>query len=446
MKIKKLLIANRGEIALRIVRACKEMGIHSIVTYSVEDRNTLPVMLADEAVCIGKGSPQDSYLNSAQIISAATLLNVDAIHPGYGFLSENAAFARICEDYKIKFIGPRADVLEKIKDKAHVRSIAKKLGVPILPGNVTPLKSVAEARKTAKEIGYPIMLKAAQGGGGRGIRIISQEDELIEQFPLAQQEAKVSFGSDNLYIEKYLENPRHVEVQVLADEYGNVVHLGVRECSIQRRHQKILEEAPTMALSKEKIEKLEEDAVRLAKGINYTNAGTFEFLVDKDNYYFMEVNARIQVEHPVTEQTTGIDLIKEQINVASGKKLSYKQKDIVQKGWAMEFRINAEDPENNFRPSAGRAELVIFPGGRGVRVDSHIYSGQEISHIYDSLLGKLIVFGNSREECIKIGKRAMDEIFIKGVKTNISLHKKILNDKDFQKGNISTNFLKRFTE
>ncbi len=444
MKIKRLLIANRGEIALRIVRACKEMGVHSVVAYSVEDRSSLPVLLADDAVCIGKGSPQQSYLNSAQVISAATLLHVDAIHPGYGFLSENAAFARICEDYKIKFIGPRANILEKIKDKAHVRSIAKKLGVPILPGNVTPLQSVAEARKTAKEIGYPIMLKAAQGGGGRGIRVVNGEDELIEQFPLAEQEAKVSFGSGDLYIEKYLENPRHVEVQVLADEYGNVVNLGVRECSIQRRHQKILEEAPTVALSKEKIKELEEDAVRLAKGLHYTNAGTFEFLVDKDNYYFMEVNARIQVEHPVTEQTTGIDLVKEQIYVASGKKLRYKQKDVEQKGWAMEFRINAEDPENDFRPSAGKIELVIFPGGRGVRVDSYIYSGYEISHIYDSLLGKLIVFGKSREECIKIGKRAMNEIFIKGVKTNIFLHKRILNDKDFQKGNLTTNFLKRF--
>lgn len=443
-KIKRLLIANRGEIALRIIRACKEMGIETVVIYSVEDRKSLPVSLADKAVCIGKGTSNQSYLNSAQIISAATLLNVDAIHPGYGFLSENAAFARVCSDYGIKFIGPNADILSKIKNKAYVRKIAHESGIPILPGSIEPLQSINEARKVAKDVGYPVMLKAAQGGGGRGIRIVRNEEELLEQFPLAGQEAKVSFGSGELYLEKYLEHPRHIEVQILADEYGNVINLGVRECSIQRRHQKILEEAPTTALSDALLKQLKRDAVRLAKNINYTNAGTLEFLTDGKQYYFMEINARIQVEHPVTEETTGIDLVKEQIKIASGKTLSYEQ-DVPQKGWAIEFRINAEDPENNFRPSSGRVELVIFPGGRNVRVDSHIYSGYEVPHIYDSLLAKLIVKGDTRKEAIAIGREALREFFIKGIKTNVSLHQKILSDKDFQKGNIDTNFIKKFS-
>ncbi len=444
MKFKRVLIANRGEIALRVIRALKEMNIESVLVYSVEDRDSLPVKLADRAICIGRGLPSDSYLNIPNIMTVATLLRVDAIHPGYGFLSENASFARVCEDYGIKFIGPKSAVLSMIKNKANVRKIAKELDVPILPGSVKPVNSVEEAKKIAIDVGYPVMLKASLGGGGRGIRPIKNEQELTEQYPIAASESRASFGSDALYIEKLLDKPRHIEVQIIGDELGNIIHLGVRECSIQRNHQKIIEEAPASTLKKDKVKEIESDAVKLVKNIGYSNSGTVEFLVDGSNHYLLEINARIQVEHPVTEETTGVDIVKSQIKVASGEKLPFHQEDINQKGHAIEFRINAEDVNNNFKPSAGQIEFVLWPGGRNVRIDSHIYSGYSVPPFYDSLLAKIIVRGDSRKEAIEIGKRALSEMVIKGIETNIPLHLKILEDNDFVKGNIHTGFIEKF--
>ena len=444
MKFKRVLIANRGEIALRVIRALKEMNIESVLVYSVEDRDSLPVKLADRAICIGRGLPSDSYLNIPNIMTVATLLRVDAIHPGYGFLSENASFARVCEDYGIKFIGPKSTVLSMIKNKANVRKIAKELDVPILPGSVEPVNSVEEAKKIAADVGYPVMLKASLGGGGRGIRPIRNEQELTEQYPIAASESRASFGSDALYIEKLLDKPRHIEVQIIGDELGHIIHLGVRECSIQRNHQKIIEEAPASTLKKDKVKEIESDAVKLVKNIGYSNSGTVEFLFDGSNHYLLEINARIQVEHPVTEETTGVDIVKTQIKVASGEKLPFHQEDINQKGHAIEFRINAEDVTNNFKPSAGQIEFVLWPGGRNVRIDSHIYSGYSVPPFYDSLLAKIIVRGNSRKEAIEIGKRALSEMVIKGIETNIPLHLKILEDNDFVKGNIHTGFIEKF--
>ena len=444
MKFKRVLIANRGEIALRVIRALKEMNIESVLVYSVEDRDSLPVKLADRAICIGRGLPSDSYLNIPNIMTVATLLRVDAIHPGYGFLSENASFARVCEDYGIKFIGPKSAVLSMIKNKANVRKIAKELDVPILPGSVEPVNSVEEAKKIAIDVGYPVMLKASLGGGGRGIRPIRNEQELTEQYPIAASESRASFGSDALYIEKLLDKPRHIEVQIIGDELGNIIHLGVRECSIQRNHQKIIEEAPASTLKKDKVKEIESDAVKLVKNIGYSNSGTVEFLFDGSNHYLLEINARIQVEHPVTEETTGVDIVKTQIKVASGEKLPFHQEDINQKGHAIEFRINAEDVTDNFKPSAGQIEFVLWPGGRNVRIDSHIYSGYSVPPFYDSLLAKIIVRGDSRKEAIEIGKRALSEMVIKGIETNIPLHLKILEDNDFVKGNIHTGFIEKF--
>lgn len=444
MKFKRVLIANRGEIALRVIRALKEMNIESVLVYSVEDRDSLPVKLADRAICIGRGLPSDSYLNIPNIMTVATLLRVDAIHPGYGFLSENASFARVCEDYGIKFIGPKSAVLSMIKNKANVRKIAKELDVPILPGSVEPVNSVEEAKKIAIDVGYPVMLKASLGGGGRGIRPIRNEQELTEQYPIAASESRASFGSDALYIEKLLDKPRHIEVQIIGDELGSIIHLGVRECSIQRNHQKIIEEAPASTLKKDKVKEIESDAVKLVKNIGYSNSGTVEFLFDGSNHYLLEINARIQVEHPVTEETTGVDIVKTQIKVASGEKLPFHQEDIKQKGHAIEFRLNAEDVTNNFKPSAGQIEFVLWPGGRNVRIDSHIYSGYSVPPFYDSLLAKIIVRGNSRKEAIEIGKRALSEMVIKGIETNIPLHLKILEDNDFVKGNIHTGFIEKF--
>jgi acetyl-CoA carboxylase biotin carboxylase subunit len=444
MKFKQVLIANRGEIALRVIRALKEMNIESVLVYSVEDRDSLPVKLADRAICIGRGLPSDSYLNIPNIMTVATLLRVDAIHPGYGFLSENASFARVCEDYGIKFIGPKSTVLSMIKNKANVRKIAKELDAPILPGSVEPVNSVEEAKKIAADVGYPVMLKASLGGGGRGIRPIRNEQELTEQYPIAASESRASFGSDALYIEKLLDKPRHIEVQIIGDELGHIIHLGVRECSIQRNHQKIIEEAPASTLKKDKVKEIESDAVKLVKNIGYSNSGTVEFLFDGSNHYLLEINARIQVEHPVTEETTGVDIVKTQIKVASGEKLPFHQEDINQKGHAIEFRINAEDVTNNFKPSAGQIEFVLWPGGRNVRIDSHIYSGYSVPPFYDSLLAKIIVRGNSRKEAIEIGKRALSEMVIKGIETNIPLHLKILEDNDFVKGNIHTGFIEKF--
>lgn len=443
--IKKILIANRGEIALRVLRACKELSIHTVQVFSEADRDSIPVKFADESICIGPSQPNQSYLNPSSIIATATLLEVDAIHPGYGFLSENASFASICEDYGIKFIGPNPSMLRLTKNKANVREIASKVGVPILPGTINPIDDTSEAVNIANQIGYPILLKAAMGGGGRGIRKINNEKELEELFPIVKRESFSSFGSDEIYVEKCLENPRHIEVQIFGDGKGNVVHLGVRECSIQRKHQKVIEEAPTVALSSEQIISLTNSAVKLAQALQYENAGTCEFLADENgNCYFLEMNARIQVEHPITEETTGIDIVKSQILVAQTGILPFRQQDINQSGWAMEFRINAEDPIS-FTPSAGKIEFVHFPLGRNVRIDSHIYSGYTIPTFYDSMIAKLIVKAENREDCILLSKRCLEEFTIEGIKTNIPLHLKIINDPDYQSGNINTNFILRYT-
>ncbi|HOJ16803.1 MAG TPA: acetyl-CoA carboxylase biotin carboxylase subunit [Caldisericia bacterium] len=444
-KIKRILIANRGEIALRIIRACKDLSIETVQVFSEADADTIPVKLADRSICIGPAPSNLSYLNPSAIITAALLLDVDAIHPGYGFLSENSSFASICEDYGIKFIGPNSSMLKLIKNKANVRKIAKEVGVPILPGTLDPIEDEMEARMIASEIDYPILLKAAMGGGGRGIRKVSNQEELDELFALAKRESFTAFGSDEIYIEKCLSNPRHVEVQILGDGKGEVVHLGVRECSIQRKHQKIIEEAPTLALNSNQIENLTRTAVKLAKALNYENAGTFEFLSDDvGNFYFMEVNARIQVEHPITEETTGIDIVKEQIKIAENGTLSIRQEDVKQKGWAFEFRINAEDP-GTFTPQAGKVDFLHFPLGPNIRIDSHIYCGYMIPPFYDSLLSKLIIHGPSRENCIHTAKRALEEFTIEGIKTNIPLLLKIVNDKDFLDAKISTSYLEKFT-
>lgn len=440
-KIKRMLIANRGEIALRIIRACKDLSIETVQVFSEADTESIPVKFADRSVCIGPAPSNLSYLNPSAIITAAVLLDVDAIHPGYGFLSENSSFASICEDYGINFIGPTSSMLKLIKNKANVRKIASGLGVPILPGTLDPIDDEIEARMTASEIGYPVLLKAAMGGGGRGIRKVSTQEDLEELFSVAKREAFTAFGSEEIYIEKYLSNPRHVEVQVLGDGKGAVIHLGVRECSIQRKHQKIIEEAPTLALSNGQIENLAQTAVKLAKALNYKNAGTFEFLADADgNFYFMEVNARIQVEHPITEETTGVDIVKEQIKIAENETLSLKQEDVKQKGWAFEFRINAEDPET-FTPSSGEIEFLHFPLGPNIRVDSHIYCSYKVPPFYDSLLAKLIVKGSNRVDCIKMAKRALEEFTIDGIKTNIPLLLRIIDDPDFSSGKISTTYL-----
>ena len=442
--IKKILIANRGEIALRIIRACREMSISTVQVFSEADRDSIPVKFADESICIGPSQTNQSYLNPSSIIATATLLEVDAIHPGYGFLSENASFASICEDYGIKFIGPNPAMLRLTKNKANVREIASRVGVPILPGTINPIDDMNEAIQISHEIGYPILLKAAMGGGGRGIRKINNEKELEELFPITKREAFASFGSDEIYIEKCLENPRHIEVQIFGDGQGNVVHLGVRECSIQRKHQKVIEEAPTVALSQIQLKNLTDAAVTLAKELRYENAGTCEFLADeKGSCYFLEMNARIQVEHPITEETTGVDIVKSQIEIAQTGRLPFSQESLHQTGWAMEFRINAEDP-TTFAPSSGKIDFVHFPLGRNVRVDSHIYSGYTIPTFYDSMIAKLIVKAENRTTCIQLAKRCLEEFTIEGIKTNIPLHLKIINDPDYIAGKIDTNFILRF--
>jgi len=442
--LKKILIANRGEIALRILRACRELSIQTVQVYSEADKDSIPVKFADTAVCIGPANPNQSYLNPSSILATATLLEVDAIHPGYGFLSENASFASICEDYGIKFIGPSPSMLKLTKNKANVRQMALKVGVPILPGTVEPIEEGEEAKRIANEIGYPVLLKAAMGGGGRGIRRINNDKELEELFPIAKRESFSSFGSEEIYLEKCLENPRHIEVQILGDGKGNVVHLGVRECSIQRKHQKVIEEAPTVALSESQIESLTMAAVKLTTALNYENAGTCEFLADeKGNFYFLEMNARIQVEHPITEETTGIDIVKSQILIAQENRLPCQQSEIHQTGWSMEFRINAEDPKT-FTPSAGKIDFVHFPLGRNVRIDSHIYSGYTIPSHYDSLIAKMIVKAENRKECIFVARRCLEEFTIEGIKTNIPLLLKIVNDEDYAEGKINTSFINKF--
>ncbi|MDO9572692.1 MAG: acetyl-CoA carboxylase biotin carboxylase subunit [Candidatus Omnitrophota bacterium] len=439
----KILIANRGEIALRIIRACHELGIRTVAVYSQADRNSLHVRFADEAICIGQASSANSYLNIPAIISAAEITDVEAIHPGYGFLAENAHFAEICESCKITFIGPTPANIRLMGDKMAARMSMQKAGLPIVPGSRTTIKNKEEALKTAKAIGYPIIIKAAAGGGGKGMRICHNDLTLVSSLLTAQSEAEANFGNSSVYIEKYIEKPRHIEVQIIGDRLGHILQLGERDCSIQRRHQKLLEEAPSCVVDSKMRKKLGELVLRGMKSINYVSCGTIEFLLDEktNNFYFMEMNTRIQVEHPVTEMVTGIDLIKEQLRVSSGEKIKIQQDDIQIKGAAIECRINAEDPDNNFMPSPGKIETLILPGGPNVRVDTHIYAGYEVPPYYDSLIAKLIVHGSNRQEAIKTMRRALSEFYIAPIKTTIPFHLKLMDNALFKKGDISTHFV-----
>lgn len=442
---KKILIANRGEIAVRIIRACREMGIKTVAVYSEIDKDALHVQMADEAVCIGPARAKDSYLNMENIISATVLTKAEAIHPGFGFLSENSKFAKLCKDCNITFIGPSPESIDMMGDKAKAREIMIKANVPVVPGSEGKIKNLEEAIEIAREIGFPVMVKASAGGGGRGIRIVRDEEELKKAFEMAKNEAKNAFGDDSMYIEKFIENPKHIEFQILADSYGNIVHLGERDCSMQRRNQKIIEEAPSVVLDEKLRRRMGEVAVKAAKAVNYKNAGTIEFLLDRHgNFYFIEMNTRIQVEHPITEMITGIDLIKEQIKIAAGEKLNIKQDDVMLKGHAIECRINAEDVENGFRPSPGRIDFLHFPGGLGIRIDSAIYQGYSIPPTYDSMIAKLIAHGRDRNEAIERMKRALEEFVIEGIKTNIDLHYELLNQREFIEGIYDTGYLARF--
>ncbi len=437
---KKILIANRSEIALRVIRAAKELGIKTVAIYSTEDKNSMPVELADEAICVGPPLAKDSYLNLFNVAQAIVNSGCDAVHPGYGFLSENPTFVNICEDLGVTFIGPDAKTMENLADKAKVKAILKQFDIPTVPGSDGSIEDVDTLKKTAKEIGYPVLLKASWGGGGKGMRIVRNDDELVREFNAAKMEAKVSFGKDDIYLEKFIEHPRHIEVQVLGDNYGNVVHIGERDCTLQRRHQKLLEETPSGVLSEEKRKRLHETAVLAAKALGYRNAGTLEFLFDGEDFYFIEINTRIQVEHPVSEMAYGVDLIKEQIAIASNEPLSIKQEDITLKFHTMECRINAEDPER-FYPSPGRINKLFMPGGAGVRVDSAIYGGMTVSPTYDSLIAKLIVRGKDREEARIRMLRCLDEFVIDGIKTSIPFFKKILTSEEFITNTYDTNFI-----
>ncbi|MCM3091522.1 MULTISPECIES: acetyl-CoA carboxylase biotin carboxylase subunit [unclassified Cytobacillus] len=441
--IKKLLIANRGEIAVRIIRAAREMGIESVAVFSEADREALHVQLADEAYCIGPTASKDSYLNFTNIISVAKLTGCDAIHPGYGFLAENADFAELCRECNIIFVGPTPEAINKMGTKDIARETMKEAGVPIVPGSNGIIKDAEDAIQLAEKIEYPVIIKATAGGGGKGIRVARNEQELIKGITITQQEAMTAFGNPGVYIEKYIEDFRHVEIQVLADNYGNTVHLGERDCSIQRRLQKLLEETPSPALDGETREEMGNAAVKAAKAVDYTGAGTIEFIYDYQNrkFYFMEMNTRIQVEHPVTEMVTGVDLIKEQIKVASGEKLNFTQSDVTFNGWSIECRINAENPEKNFMPSAGRINMYLPPGGLGVRVDSAAYPGYMIPPYYDSMIAKVITYGNTREEAISRMKRALSEFVVEGVHTTIPFHLKLLSHENFVEGQFNTKFL-----
>ena len=440
---KKILIANRGEIALRIIRTCKEMGIKTVAVYSAADKDSLHVRFADEAVNIGPAPSNESYLKIPHIISAAEITNADAIHPGYGFLSENAEFSRVCDEYGIKFIGASAEMIDKMGDKATAKDTMKKANVPIIPGSDGLLESVEEGLKIAKKMKYPVILKATAGGGGRGMRIVNNDDEFQKAWDDAKMEAGAAFGNDGLYLEKFIEEPRHVEIQVVGDKTGKACHLSERDCSIQRRHQKLVEETPSPIVSEELRNKMGEAAVKAAEAIAYEGAGTVEFLVDKyGDFYFMEMNTRIQVEHPITEEVTDFDLIKEQIKVAAGEVISGK--NYYPKLYAMECRINAEDPAHGFRPSPGKITNLHIPGGHGVRVDSHVYAGYTIPPNYDSMIAKLIVSGQSREEVLVRMKRALEEFVIEGIKTTIPFHIKLMDDPTFQSGNFTTKFLEDF--
>jgi acetyl-CoA carboxylase biotin carboxylase subunit len=440
----KILIANRGEIALRIIRACRELGIQTVAVYSEADRNSLHVRFADEAVCIGPPPSRESYLNIPAIISAAEITDVEAIHPGYGFLSENAHFAEICESCNITFIGPTPETIRLMGDKVQAKETMRKIKVPLTPGGKGVVKNPEEALAVAKAIKYPVIIKAAAGGGGKGMRVCHNDVTLTSSFAMAQKEADANFGNPAVYIEKYIVDPRHVEIQILADHHGNVIHLFERDCSIQRRHQKLLEESPSPALNPRLRRKMGEVAVRAAKAVNYRGVGTIEFLLDAaGEFYFMEMNTRIQVEHPVTEMVTGIDLIKEQIMAATGKKLLIKQDDVKIHGAAIECRINAEDPTNNFLPSPGVIEELSLPGGPGVRIDTHIYPGYVIGPYYDSMVAKLIVHGKTRQEAIATMRRALDEFYLAPIKTTINLHSEILSHPSFVEGKVSTHFLEK---
>src|SRR5512132_2275722 len=441
---KKILIANRGEIALRVICACRELGIKTVAVYSEADENSLHVRFADEDVCIGPARSADSYLSVPAVLSAAEITGADAIHPGYGFLSESAYLAEVCEACHIRFIGPAPNVIRLLGDKARARRAMKKAGVPSLPGSDGPVDSEEKAQKISRELGYPVIIKAVAGGGGRGMRVIRAAAEMGKALKTAQREAEASFGVGDVYLEKYVENPRHIEVQVLGDHHGAVVHLGERECSIQRRHQKLIEEAPSVALTEKMRRKLGSLVVDAARAVQYTNAGTFEFLMDSDNkFYYMETNTRLQVEHPVTEMVTGIDIVKEQIRIAAGERLSFKQSEVTFTGHSIECRINAEDPET-FVPSPGLIHVFSVPGGPGVRVETFAHSDCTISPYYDSMIAKIIVHGRDRQEAIARMKRTLEMTVIEGIKTSIPLHLKILADPEFVAGKLSTSFMERF--
>jgi acetyl-CoA carboxylase biotin carboxylase subunit len=441
--IEKVLIANRGEIALRVIRACRELGIRTVAVYSQADAESLHVKLADEAFCIGPPVSTRSYLHIPALISTAVVTGADAIHPGYGFLSENANFAEICADHKIKFIGPSVEAIQAMGDKSSARDRMRKAGVPVVPGTEGLVMNEADAFKIAAEIGYPVIVKATAGGGGRGMRVAQDSVQLARSISAARAEAAAAFGDGGVYIEKYLKPIRHVEIQVMADSHGNCVHFGERDCSVQRRHQKLIEEAPSPALTDELRSKMGAAAVLAAKSINYEGAGTVEFILAGDKFYFMEMNTRIQVEHPVTEMVTGFDLVKEQLKAASGLPLSFKQEDIILKGHSIECRINAEDPDRNFLPCPGKIDAYIAPGGNGVRVDSHCYPGYSIPPFYDSLVSKLIVWGKDRDEAMQRMNRALDEYAITGIKTTIPFHQKVLANAHFRRGEVSTDFIEK---
>ena len=438
----KILIANRGEIAVRIIRACRNMGIRSVAVYSKEDKDSLHVQLADQRICIGEGPARNNYLNMQQIVTAALNIGADAIHPGFGFLSENSDFVRLCEEHGIAFIGPSADVIDSMGNKSHARKTMMEAGVPVVPGTKDPVYDVETGEKLADEIGYPVMIKASSGGGGKGMRVANTPEEFPEAYATARKESEIAFGDGTMYIEHFVVNPRHIEFQILADSFGNVIHLGERDCSIQRNHQKMIEESPSAAVSPELREKMGHAAVTAAKAAGYVNAGTIEFLLEPDGkFWFMEMNTRIQVEHPVTEWVTGIDLVKEQLKIASGMPLEISQEDVRIQGHAIECRINAENPQKNFRPSPGTIQGAHFPGGNGIRVDTCVYNGCKIPPYYDSMLAKLIVHAGNRKEAIAKMQSALGEVIIDGIDTNIDYQYEILKDEDYQSGNFDTGFL-----
>jgi len=439
----RILIANRGEVALRVIRAAREMGIESVAVFSEADRESLPARIADHAVCVGPAASAQSYLNMPNIISAALTMGAQAVHPGYGFLAENAAFARACADSGLTFIGPSPEAIERMGDKAEARATAAAAGVPTVPGSDGPVESYDEALHFANEVGFPVLIKASAGGGGKGMRVANDASELKANLQAAKTEAAAAFGNDTVYLEKYLSRPRHVEIQVLADSHGNAVYLFERDCSIQRRHQKLVEEAPSPALSPELRAEMGAAAIKLVRNVDYQNAGTIEFLLDTDGrFYFMEMNTRVQVEHPVTEQITGVDIIKEQIRIAAGLPMKHaKQEDIQLRGHAIEFRINAEDPAHNFRPNPGLIEVFNAPGGFGVRIDSHVYSGYRVPPTYDSLLAKLIVWGETRDEAIARAHRALDEFIVTGIATTIPVHLQVVDNPAFRRGEVYTDFV-----